>query len=90
LTHHISIPIIYSYNKRNSMKKNMGSADRIIRVAVAIVLGIMIVSGVVGGTLATILGVVAVVFLLTSVVSFCPAYVPFKISTCKTSDRVSK
>jgi hypothetical protein len=72
------------------MKKNMGTADRVIRVAVAIVLGIMILSGVVSGTLAIILGVVAVVFVLTSVVSFCPAYVPFKISTCKTTDTISK
>jgi len=65
------------------MTKNMGSADRIVRTLLAILLGILILTGMVEGTLAIILGVVAVILLLTSIVSICPAYLPFKISTFK-------
>lgn len=65
------------------MMKNMGSADRIVRTLLAIVLGILIFTGQVEGTLAIVLGIVAVVFLLTSAVSVCPLYMPFKISTLK-------
>jgi len=64
------------------MKKNMGMADRIIRTVIAVVIGVLYFTGVIGGTLALILGIVAVIFLLTSIVSWCPAYLPFGISTC--------
>ncbi len=63
------------------MKKNMGLADRVIRTLLAIVVGILYFTGVIGGTLALILGIVAVIFLLTSLVSWCPGYLPFGIST---------
>ena len=63
------------------MVKNMGIADRIIRVLLAIVVFIFYVRGTISGTVAVVLGIVAVVFLLTSVISFCPAYLPFKINT---------
>ncbi len=63
------------------MKKNMGLADRAIRVLTAILLGILIYAGQVAGATATILGVVAIVLLLTSAVGFCPLYVPLKRST---------
>ena len=63
------------------MKKNMGTADRIIRTAIAVVIGVLYFTGVLGGTLALILGIVAVLFLLTSLVSFCPTYTLFGIST---------
>ena len=66
------------------MKKNMGSADRIIRLVVAIVLGALYFTGTLTGTLGIILLVVAVVFALTAFVSFCPLYAPFGIKTCKT------
>lgn len=64
------------------MKKNMGSADRIIRIILAAVLGGLYLGNVVTGTLGIILMVVAVVFLLTSMVSFCPLYTLFGMSTC--------
>jgi hypothetical protein len=67
------------------MNKNMGSADRLIRTLLAIVTGILVLTGEVTGTLAIILGIVAVAFLATSAISFCPAYVPLKISTIKKS-----
>jgi hypothetical protein len=64
------------------MKKNMGTADRVIRSLIAVIIVVLYFTGVLGGTLALILGVIAVIFLLTSLVSFCPAYLPFGISTC--------
>lgn len=65
------------------MIKNMGSADRIIRVVVALIMVALIVTGAAKGILAVIFGVLAAVFILTSVVSFCPLYLPFKLSTRK-------
>ena len=70
----------------NIMKQNMGSLDRIIRVLLAIVFIILYFTGVVTGTLGIILLVLAGIFILTSLVSFCPLYVPFKLSTRKKED----
>jgi hypothetical protein len=61
----------------------MGNTDRIIRIAAAAVFAVLIVTGAVQGTFAIVLGVFAAVFVLTSVVKFCPLYVPFKIDTTK-------
>lgn len=66
------------------MKKNMGTTDRVIRILVAAVIAILYFSGTLTGILGIVLLVLAVVFLLTSFVSFCPLYAPFGISTCKT------
>jgi hypothetical protein len=63
------------------MKANMGAIDRLIRFVLAIVVGVLYFTGRIGGLAAIILGVLALVFLLTSVISFCPLYAPFKIST---------
>lgn len=65
------------------MVKNMGSVDRIVRTAVALVVLVLILTGTVKGVLAVILGILAVVFVLTSAISFCPLYLPFKLSTRK-------
>jgi hypothetical protein len=65
------------------MKKNMGTVDRVIRTLIAIAIAVLYFTGVIGGTLAIILGIVAVVFLLTSFVARCPGYVPLKLSTRK-------
>lgn len=65
------------------MKRNMSNLDRLIRVVVAAVFAYLYFSGVVTGALGVILLVVAIVFLLTSVVSFCPLYALFKIKTNK-------
>jgi amino acid transporter len=61
----------------------MGLIDRIIRIVLAVVVGIFILTGQLTGVAAVILGILAVVFLLTSAVAFCPLYVPFRISTKK-------
>ena len=66
------------------MKKNMGNADRIIRVIIAAVIAILFFSEVITGTIGIVLLVLGAVFLLTSFVSFCPLYAPFGVSTCKT------
>lgn len=65
------------------MKKNMGMADRVIRTILALVIGFLILNGTLSGLAATILGIFAIVFLLTSLVSTCPLYMPFKISTMR-------
>lgn len=65
------------------MKKNMGTPDSIIRVLLAVIMAGLILSGQVHGTFAVILGILAAIFVVTSVVSFCPLYVPFGWSTRK-------
>lgn len=65
------------------MKKNMGMVDRLIRTLIAIGIAVLYFTGRIGGVLAIILGVVAVVFLLTSFVGSCPGYVPLRLSTRK-------
>ena len=65
------------------MKKNMGTADRVIRTVVAVVIGLLYFTGTISGTLAVVLSIVAVAFLLTSAIGFCPLYAPFGISTKK-------
>ena len=67
------------------MTKNMGTVDRIIRFVFAVAVAILYFTGVISGTLAIILGILAAVFLLTSIVGFCPLYAPFKLSTVKKS-----
>jgi uncharacterized membrane protein len=65
------------------MKKNMGNIDRAIRTLLAVLVGILYFTGVISGTTAIILGALAVVFLLTSLISTCPLYLPFGLSTRK-------
>ena len=65
------------------MKPNMGKADRIIRSALALAVLALYFTGRISGTMAIVLGVIAVVFLLTSFVAWCPAYAPFGFSTRK-------
>jgi hypothetical protein len=61
----------------------MGTADKVIRILVAIVIAILFFTNVISGTLGIVLLVLAAIFLLTSVVSFCPLYLPFGINTGK-------
>jgi hypothetical protein len=65
------------------MKKNMGIADRVIRILLAVVVAVLYYTGMISGTVAIILGIIAIAFFLTSLVSFCPLYLPFGISTSK-------
>jgi len=63
------------------MTKNMAMADRVIRAIIAVVIAVLYFTGVINGTLGLILGVVAVIFLLTGIISFCPIYRLFGLST---------
>lgn len=63
------------------MTQNMGSLDRILRTIAALVVGVLYATGTIGGTTALILGLIAVVFLLTSFVGTCPLYLPIGLST---------
>jgi hypothetical protein len=63
------------------MPKNMGTVDRVLRAAFAVVVAILYFTGMISGTVAIILGVLALVFLATSLVGTCPLYIPFKLST---------
>ncbi|HXH20171.1 MAG TPA: DUF2892 domain-containing protein [Chitinophagales bacterium] len=65
------------------MKKNMGFADRAIRLSAAVVFTILYLAGIVSGTVGIILLVFAAIFALTSFIGFCPLYVPFNFSTKK-------
>ena len=65
------------------MKNNMGSTDKIIRIAIAVLIAILYFTKTISGTLAIVLGVFAVIFILTSFISFCPLYSLFGISTRK-------
>jgi Ca2+/Na+ antiporter len=65
------------------MLKNMGTTDRIIRAVLALIAAFFILDGTVTGWLALVLGIFAVVFVLTSFISVCPLYKPFNISTLK-------
>ena len=68
------------------MKKNMGSIDKIVRVLVAVVIGVLYFTDQITGTAAIILSIFAVIFLLTSAIGFCPLYLPLKLSTIKKKD----
>ena len=64
------------------MKANMGTFDRVFRILVALLIGGLYYTDVVSGTVGIVLLVLAGVFLLTSLVSFCPIYAIFGIKTC--------
>lgn len=65
------------------MKKNMGTIDKVVRIIVAVAVAALIATGTLSGTLAIVAGALATIFVLTSLISFCPLYAPFKLSTCK-------
>lgn len=64
------------------MKKNMGGADRIIRVVIAAIVATLFFMNILTGVLGITLLVISGVLVLTSFVSFCPLYLPFGITTC--------
>lgn len=63
------------------MKKNMGNADRIIRIIFAAIVAVLYFTNIITGTLGIVLLVIAGVFLLTSFISFCPIYTMLGINT---------
>jgi len=65
------------------MKKNIGTADMIVRIAAAVVIAVLLLTTVLSGTAGIIFGIIAAALLLTSVLGFCPLYAILKISTRK-------
>ena len=65
------------------MKMNMGTIDRSIRLIAVVIIAALYFAGQLSGTVAIVLGIVAVAFLATSLIGWCPAYLPLGISTCK-------
>lgn len=66
------------------MTKNMGGTDKAIRLVIAAIIAILYITDTISGTLAIILGIFAIIFALTSLVSFCPLYTLVGINTCAT------
>jgi hypothetical protein len=77
--------MIFSYfdtqKKEKHMSKNMGIIDRVIRILLAIVVIILYLAGSITGVAAVILGIFALIFIVTSAIGYCPLYSLFKIST---------
>ena len=68
------------------MKKNVGNADKVIRILVAVVIVVLAFAKVITGTLAIVLLILSAVLLLTSLISFCPLYLSLGINTNKKSE----
>lgn len=69
------------------MKKNMGGFDRTLRFLLGVVVVVLYFMGKISGIAAIILGIIAIAFILTSLVGFCPGYVPLKFSTRKAAGK---
>jgi hypothetical protein len=65
------------------MKKNMGTVDKSIRILIAAAIAVLFFTNVITGTLGYVLLALAVIFVVTSLIGFCPLYLPLGISTCK-------
>jgi hypothetical protein len=79
----IFVSLNYKPIKINIMKPNMGTIDKAVRIIAALAIAGLYFAGILSGTVAIVLLVLAVVFIITSFMSFCPLYYPFGISTRK-------
>ena len=68
------------------MKKNLSAADRTIRVIAGLVVVFFVLNGTIEGTVGILLAIAAIVIIGTGVVSFCPIYAAFGISTQRKSE----
>jgi hypothetical protein len=73
-----------SNERENIMIKNIGSTDRIARILFAVVVAALFAFNVISGTVAIVLGLLAVVLFATALVGTCPIYLAAKMSTKKT------
>jgi len=81
ITYYVSNKI----RKEKKMNLNMGIIDRVVRALLAITVAVLIILQILTGVAAIILGIFAAIFLVTSIIGTCPAYLPFKFSTKKKS-----
>lgn len=65
------------------MKKNMGTIDKAVRLVVAAIILLLYFTNVISATVAIVLLVVAIIFVVTSLLGFCPLYLPFGMNTMK-------
>lgn len=65
------------------MKTNMGMIDRILRTILAVVVGVLFLGGEITGLAAAVLGIFAIIFLVTSSIGYCPVYKMLGVSTLK-------
>ncbi|HPG32717.1 MAG: DUF2892 domain-containing protein [Lentimicrobium sp.] len=72
------------------MKKNVGSTDKLIRLVIALVIAVLYFLDIISGTLAIVLGIVALAMVVTSLLNFCGLYAIFGCSTCKTKSAEGK
>jgi len=68
------------------MKKNMGSKEKMIRLAIAAVIAGLYFGGVITGTLGLVLLIVGIVLAATSLINFCPMWAIVGINTSKNKD----
>jgi hypothetical protein len=71
------------------MKKNINTVDRVVRVLLALAIAALYFTDQISGTVALVLGILAVIFVATSFISFCPIYYALKISTLKKTETKS-
>jgi hypothetical protein len=71
------------------MKKNMGTADRVIRALLVVVVLVLYFTHVISGTLAVVLLILSGVLLITSLIGTCPLYLPFKLRTNKPKEETN-
>jgi len=69
--------------KKIKMKRNIGTVDKVIRILIAVVVVTLYFANLISGTLAIILLALSAIFVVTSLLSFCPLYLPLTISTRK-------
>lgn len=72
------------------MKKNIGNTDKLIRLVIALAIAVLYFANIISGTVAIVLGVVALVMVATSLLNFCGLYAIFGFSTCKSKPTESK
>ncbi|MDO4879756.1 MAG: DUF2892 domain-containing protein [Capnocytophaga sp.] len=65
------------------MKRNVGKIDKLIRLSIVIIIAILGINGIISGWVASVLGAVSIIFLVTSLINFCPLYALFGINSCK-------
>lgn len=65
------------------MKKNMGKADKILRILIGLLFLVLYITGTIGGVLGIILLILSVMFIVTGFISYCPLYHPLGINTIK-------
>ena len=68
------------------MTKNMGTLDRTLRLLAAVLIAVLYVTNRISGVLALVLGVIAIAFFATSLIGWCPLYVPLGLSTRRRSE----